>query len=297
MVKGRIEKREVIGRIQLLLSTFIWGTSFIFVKTAQVVVPPFFLMALRLSFAVLLLCAIFFKLLKEIDFGYLWRGAIMGTCLFGGMSLQSIGLNDMSPGTNAFLSASYCVFMPFLFWIFYKKRPDVWRFLGSFLCMAGIGFVSIKDNFEIGDGCAITVLSGLMYAGQMLSASIFIKERSPMLLSILQFFFAALLSWGAGFSFSTFPSEIPMDIMWQVLYLAVFCTAMGYTLQAFGQRVVDPTITGMIVTLEAVFAVIISAIFYNENLTLQVIIGFILIFVAILISETKLKFLKNLRRK
>ena len=41
------------------------------------------------------------------------------------------------------------------------------------------------------------------------------------------------------------------------------------------------------------FGTVISVIFYHEQLTLREIAGFVLIFIAVIISETKLQFLKR----
>lgn len=182
------EKKEVIGRLQLIAASLIWGTSFMFVKTAQEEFQPFVLMALRLSIAAAVLGIVFIKKLKGLNRQYIWRGAILGFCLAGGMGLQAMGLNYMSPGTNAFLTASYCLFLPFFAWALTRKRPDIWKFCGSIICLAGIGLVSLENDLSIGEGSLITVSSGLMYAGQMACASVFVKGRDPMLLSIVQFF-------------------------------------------------------------------------------------------------------------
>ena len=49
----------------------------------------------------------------------------------------------------------------------------------------------------------------------------------------------------------------------------------------------------IILTLEAVVGALFSVAFYGEVLTLQVLIGFVVIFVAVFLSETKLSFLKK----
>lgn len=288
-----VEKKEVIGKLQLIAASLVWGTSFMFVKTAQEEFQPFVLMALRLSIAAAVLGIVFIKKLKGLNRQYIWRGAILGFCLAGGMGLQAMGLNYMSPGTNAFLTASYCLFLPFFAWALTRKRPDIWKFCGSIICLAGIGLVSLENDLSIGEGSLITVSSGLMYAGQMACASVFVKGRDPMLLSIVQFFFAAIFGWIISVLTGGTIPDAGTGTWLQVLYLAVICTGGGYTLQCYGQRVVDPSVTGIIVTFEAVFAVVFSALFYGEDLSFRSIAGFTVIFAALLISETKLSFLRR----
>ena len=49
----------------------------------------------------------------------------------------------------------------------------------------------------------------------------------------------------------------------------------------------------ILLSLESVFGVIFSVLLYGEVLTLKVIAGFVIIFIAIIVSETKLSFLKR----
>ena len=53
------------------------------------------------------------------------------------------------------------------------------------------------------------------------------------------------------------------------------------------------TTAALLLTLESVFGTLFSVAFYHEHLEPRVIVGFALILVAILISETKLKFLRR----
>ena len=63
-------------------------------------------------------------------------------------------------------------------------------------------------------------------------------------------------------------------------------------MQTFGQKYTSPQTSSIILTLESVFGTLISVIFYHEALTVREICGFALIFIAVLISETKLAFLR-----
>ena len=70
------------------------------------------------------------------------------------------------------------------------------------------------------------------------------------------------------------------------------CTAVSFGLQAFGQKYSPPSQTAVIMTLESVFGAAISVLFFNEQLTVKLFFGFLIMFIAVLISETKLSFLR-----
>lgn len=89
------------------------------------------------------------------------------------------------------------------------------------------------------------------------------------------------------------PSEISWASMGAILYLALGCTALGLLLQIVGQKYTHPAAASVIMSLESVFGVFFSVILYGEKLTVRLALGFLLIFMAIIISETKLDFLKR----
>ena len=113
-------------------------------------------------------------------------------------------------------------------------------------------------------------------------------------MTIIQFGFAALFSW-----ITTFFFENNSTVIWNassvtsVLYLAVVCTALALLLQNIGQKHTDPSSAAIILGMESIFGIIFSVIFKGEKLDIYSVAGFVLIFAAIIISETKLSFLKK----
>ena len=75
------------------------------------------------------------------------------------------------------------------------------------------------------------------------------------------------------------------------------CSVAAFLFQCYGQKRTPAAESALLLTLEAVFGVIVSVIFYHERLSLQLFCGFLLIFSAVVISETKLRFLRKARPK
>ena len=86
--------------------------------------------------------------------------------------------------------------------------------------------------------------------------------------------------------------QIDSSIIIQIGYLAFFATAVTLLCQNVGQHLVSECNAAILLSLESVFGAFFSVLFYGEILTLKVFLGFIIIFVAIIVSETKLSFLK-----
>lgn len=285
--------KKLLSKIALFAAALIWGSSFIVVKDAVDVLSPNFLLALRFSIACIVLSICFYKRLRKISATYMWQGAIIGTLLFLAYSTQTIGITDTTPGKNAFLTAIYCVIVPFMFWAFTKKKPDGYNVLAAFLCITGIGLISITHSFMIGFGDSLTLVGGVLYAAHLVAVAIFGSDKDAILITIVQFFYAAIYSWIVTLTFESAPAQINMQAMGAVVYLALFCTAGALLLQNIGQKNTNPSAAAIILSLESVFGVMFSLVFGYEILTPKLFCGFVLIFISVIVSETKLSFLKR----
>jgi drug/metabolite transporter (DMT)-like permease len=219
----------------------------------------------------------------------------MGTALIAAYAFQTFGLMDTTPGKNAFLTAGYCILVPFLFWGIAGSRPDKFNVIAAVLCIVGIGLVALDDNLSVGRGDLLTLVCCVFYALHIVVSAKFTRTMDVMLLTIGQFFFAAMWSWVLAFLFEPplIVSEMSTEI-WMVLgYLCVFATAGALGLQTFGLKYTSPSAGALILSLESVFGVIFSIMVGAEEVTARLLIGFAVIFFAIVVSETKLEFLQN----
>ena len=285
----------LLARLALFGAAFIWGTSFIVVKNTVDVFSPNILLAFRFTIGCLILAVLFRKRLGQLDLDFVKKGCLTGLMLFLAYSVQTIGITDTTPGKNAFLTAIYCVLVPFLFWAVDRSRPDLYNFLAAFLCIGGIGLVTLEGDLSIRMGDALTLLGGFFYACHVVAIAKLGRGKDPVAFTILQFATAAVCSWVVGLATETFPtpSQITLPTVGGLLFLAVFATAGSLLLQNLGQSRTDPTSASILLSLEAPFGVLFSALFYGEALTPRLLLGFALIFVAVILSETKLSFLRR----
>ena len=280
----------IVARLLLLTSTIIWGSSFVILKNTLDSLPFCLILAIRFSIGAILLSAIFIKKLKIADRAYLWQGAIIGLFLFLAYFTQTIGLEHTTPGKNAFLTAIYCVIVPFLFWLTNKTRPDFYNISAAFLAIFGIGLVSLNESFSLNIGDALTLVGGFFYAAHIVAVAIFAKDKDIIVITILQFFFAAIYCWIYVLIGNQLVFDFSRPVVFSVLYLGIFATTVALLFQNIGQKYTSPSSASIILSLESVFGVLFSVIFYSEKLTFKEGFGFLLIFAAIIISETKLSF-------
>ena len=290
-------KNCVLGRAALFAMTLIWGTSFVVLKEALNTVPTLYLLAFRFSGAAVLMLLLGIKDLKKLDLGYLKYGVLLGVFLFLAYTVQTFGMEYTTPAKNAFLTTTYCVLVPFIDWAIEKKRPDGYNFIAAVVCLAGVGFVSLQSDLSVNIGDLLTICCGVFFALHIIATGRHIKGRSVALLTMVQFATAGILAWGSALMTTPMPQNVSTETVWRIVYLCVMCTAVCFVLQTYGQKYTPPSTVAVIMTLESVFGAAFSVMLGYEVLTARLAAGFVLIFLAVLMSETKFSFLRRKRRK
>lgn len=295
-------KPEVMTRLakpMLFSAALIWGTSFFIMKNALDVMPVFCLLAVRFTAGAILMAVICGIKWKAVTVDYLWRGAVIGGFLFLAYTVQTFGLAQTTPSKNAFLTSVYCVMVPFLHWAATKEKPDRYNIAAAVLCVTGVGLVSLNGELSVNMGDLLTLLSAFFYAAHIAAVAKVSPGKDIYLLTAFQFGFAGL--YAAGFALTT--EEFPIWAMYDpavvlpLAYLCVMATTVALLFQNVGQVWSDPASASVILSLESVFGVICSVIFYGDQVTAQMTLGFAAIFTAVVCSETKFSFLTHKKEK
>ena len=177
--------------------------------------------------------------------------------------------------------------------LYFKKKPDKAQIFAAILCFIGVGFVSLDSSLKVNLGDLYTLIGGFLYAVHIIVCEKAMKKTSPIIITALQFAFASIFSFIAASLFEDISVVFHIDssIYLQILYLAFFATTLCYLFQNVGQKFVNENIAALLLSLESVFGVFFSILFGQEIMTLQIGLGFMIIFISVLISETKLSFL------
>lgn len=279
-------KQSTVAKIALFLTAVLWGSTFTIGKLATEAFSASFIIALRFLIASIALLIAAFPLRKQLDRKYLIYGFWMGLTIFLSYFLQVTGLTlDTSPGKSAFLSTTYSIMVPFIHWLVTKDRPKAHHILCVFLCLFGVGLLSLSGGWGMSGGDIMTVLSGLPYAVNIVISAIVCRNRNALLLTTIELCIVTILAWIFVFFTNTFPSEFPIRAVGGIVYMGLLATALCLYLQTYGLKYAEPAIGGMLLSLESVFGVLFSVIIYHEKVTLRMLIGFAVIFIAILLSQ------------
>ena len=290
----------------LFLATLFWGFSFFVMKNAVDVIPPAFLLAFRFFICGVLMALFFWKRMRaHFDRAHITSGAIAGTLMIVAYLFQTYGIMDTTLGKNAFLTATYCVIVPFVWWVVARRRPTVFNVVAAFGCVLGIGLVSMSASdlaaggALIGRGDALTLVSAVFFGFHMVYVAKVSPGKDIFVLTAWQFLVAGLLSLVVSLATEPSPAGIPItgQLIWEVTYLTLFASLAALLIQNVALTRVPPAPASLIISLESVFGVLFSVLFYGEALTIRVMMGFVLIFLAILLSELGSDLRKRLQEK
>ncbi len=280
------ERRNAGATFALLLTAAIWGSAFVFQKFAADELSASFIVAARFSAAGVITALATIKKWHRIDRGYLLGGLATGITMSLGTWLQTAAMTfGTSPGKSAFLTAAYCVIVPFLYWLVRGEKPRANHLLSAVICLVGIGLISLNGEGGVTFGDGITLVCSVVFAANIVSISIFCEGRDPMLLTMLQICVAALCGWVGILIFGGMPEHISMGAAGNVLYLALFSTALCLSLQSIGLKYTNPTVGTILLSLESVFGVLFSILLYGETVTLRMAVGFAVVFASVLLAQ------------
>lgn len=289
------------GNLILLLTAVLWGTGFISQKLGNEVMPPMTFNAVRQLMAALVLTPIAMRGLRTS--GYLSHevstheqivyrksrllkaGLLCGLFMLIGTATQQIGLLTVSAGKSGFISSIYIVFTP-LFSVIVGSRVKRRTVLCIALAIFGFAVMSLKGGLGgATPGDWLTLVSAAGFAAQIVAVNCFVDKDNAILISQAQFFFCGIVGLVIAIiaeepAFAAVFAGIPV-----LLYQTFVPTAGGYTLQIIGQKYTDSSTAALIMSLEAVFAMIFGAIFLHEIMSLREIAGAAIIFGATILGQ------------
>jgi len=283
----------LLGNSLMIITAALWGFAFVAQKTGMDYFGPFMFSAIR--FTVGATCLLF--LVRWFSYKRLTRqgfisGIIMGVVLTFGAMLQQIGIIETSAGKSGFITAIYILLVP-IFLSFSGKKLSLQIWPAAFLVLFGLYLLSVqKGEFSsINTGDIWVLSSAIFWAAHILLIEKAVKKHDPLRLSIVQFYTCALLSLIGAFIFEDVVwSEITAGVsngFLEIAYASIASVAIAYTLQVFAQRSVPSHHAAMVLSLEAVFAVIGGVWLLGEELTVRMLIGFSLMFAGIILAQWK----------
>lgn len=280
-------KKEVLADGLLLLTALIWGSAFAVVKNTLDSFAPGAIIAMRYVIGAAITAVLFRKHLKGIQKADVIRGALVGLLLCCAYLIQTIGLQYTTAGKNAFLTTIYVLLVPFGCRLLFGQKLQRSTLLAACMMLLGIGLLSLDGEgggLNIGD--ILTLVCGAFYAAHIIAVERCQRKTDTYALIVLQFAFCALFAGIYSVAFERgMPMEFTLGSVGGLLYIAIFSTTIAMSLQNIGQSMAPASHAVILLSLESVFGVLFSCLLLGEKVTLQMGVGFAIIFAALLVSE------------
>lgn len=289
-------KQQIKSSLILLLTATIWGVAFVAQSVGMEYIGPFTFNAIRCVLGGMVLIPVILVLKKKKETGTenqekedkktLWMGGIAcGVILCIASNLQQFGIMEASVGKSGFFTALYIVMISVI-GIFIGKRPGIKLWFCVALAVVGMYLLCMKDgSFTIERADIMLLLCALAFSFHILVVDYFSPKVDGVKMSCIQFFVCGVLS-AVGMLFTETPDISNIQAAWlPLLYAGFLSCGVGYTLQIVGQKGINPVIASLIMSLESVISALAGWVILGQVLSPKEILGCVLMFVAIIITQ------------
>ncbi len=277
-----------------ILAGFLWGTSFPAIKIGLSYMDPYsfvFLRFLVASISMLFVLSISHN--SNLNFGrkrlVLFLGIVNGAAYL----LEYAGMLSTSASKSSLLINLSIIWVALLSPFLLKERLGYRKvigvlvsLLGVFLMTTNLDFASLSKGSFFGD--VLVLSAGVSWTFFMLYNKPLTNENTsltkPMtlllLFTLLPLFPAFLFSMGSVVS-------LGFEAWLIIFYTAILCWVVPYYLWLKGLKHLSPVTSAVVLLTEIIVAVLISALFLGEVLTVVSGIGAFLIIAAIMLVSLK----------
>lgn len=284
-MRFRVDKFEAF----LIISSFLWGTSFVASKIGVGEVDPFLFALLRWLIAapVLLLVAYLFT---DFDLSIfkdkiLW---LIGLLNAVGLFLQNEGMTSTT-ATNAVLLVDInVVFVAILAALILKESITKFTILGLLIGLLGVFIVSTGGDLgKMTDGSLtgnlLVLAAGIVWAFYIVYQKMAVNKHPDVLMMTSSVVVTTLIASIPIALIFTESYALPTNGLMAAMYVALICTGGAFMLYIAGLRGKGATDSSIILLLEIVFAMIFAYLILGEVPDILTAVGGVLIVSAIVL--------------
>lgn len=279
-------KKKWMGSGALLLAAVIWGFGYVVISDSLDLINVHYLMSYRYLLAAVGMAVAFWRQLPGITRPIVGHGAVLGALLYFSQFVQTVACGRTTAGKVSFITGLYVVLVPLCGAAVFRQRLCRGHWVAICLALPGLFFLtSAGVGFNYGDALALAGSFG--FAIHMLASERFVARSSAVLLSMLQFAWAAVFST-VTLLFAGEPLLVPeltVGIGMRFLFMGLVSTLLGFFLQMWGQKQVPASLASMLLATEALFGLLFSVLLLDEVLTSGMVLGGALMLAAILVAE------------
>jgi drug/metabolite transporter (DMT)-like permease len=279
--------RQLQADLALVLVALIWGSTFVIVKGELDRIGPMALIALRFSFAFAAMVLVTRASLLRMGRRQLCAGLLIGVFLFGGFALQTVGLGYTTASKAAFITGLCVVMAPLFARAFLGHRSSPQALLGVALATTGLGLLTLTANLTLATGDLLVLGCAACFALHIVAISRFAPSMDTMALTTVQIGFVGAAGFVAMLLLEPAPALPEPGTFVAAAFLGIVATAFAFSVQNRVQVFTTPTHTGLMFSLEPVFAAMFAYMLIGERLTEQQLIGCGLMLTGMVAAELR----------
>lgn len=266
----------------LIAASFLFGATFVVVKSALDHIGPLGFVAWRFLLGALVLALFALPRGRAI-----WKhGAISGTALFAGYALQTAGLELTGAANSALITGLYVVLTPFLAALMARRPPSPWVVGAAFASFAGLWLLTGTDGLSLSRGDLLTLGCALAFALHIISLARYAPGHPVIPFTTVQLAFTAALAFVASILIEG-PSLPPSAALGAIALTGLGVSVGAYVLQVWAQTIVGAETAAIVLAAEPAFGVATAWVVLGERLLLEGWIGAGLIVIAIFVVVTR----------
>ena len=263
--------------------------TFPLVKSAVERVPPYSFNGVRFLLAAAVLGIVSVPSVRRLG-RTAWRhGTLLGIALFAGYAFQTVGLQYTTASNAGFVTGMFVVFTPILAAVVLRSAPEPAAVVGVVLAAVGLALLSLGPSFRPNPGDVLILGCAVAFAAHIVGLGAWSSRHDAVGLTVVQLLVAGVLHtlWAVTFEVGRSPATWDGSVIGALLVTAVLASAAAFWIQTAAQRVIPPTRTAVILTMEPVFAGIFGFLLLSERLSERGWLGCALILAGMLVAELR----------
>ena len=285
---NRFEMRRGTANLLLLFIAVIWGSAFLFQKTAMDHIGPWLFLASRSFLAALTLFPLALREnRKRAQYDdrihnpaepealhpslqpprRFWLMSVAGgMVLFLAAVLQQTGMVNATVTNSGFLTCLYVILTPFLMRVVLRRRLAgcIWPITG--LSILGAWFLNGGTTGGFSAGEWLIILSSVFWAAQILVLDWVARYRRPITYTAIQFAVAGLLAGLGVYGLEPFAIADLIQVWPEIVFVGFVSSAFTFTILAVALQHTSAIDAAILVSLESVFAALAGVLFQGERL-------------------------------
>ena len=278
---------KITARIGLILVTIIWGVTFVLVKQALNDAPPFIFATLRFGLATIMAITIVNRRLFQLTKNELIGGIICGLFLFLGYGFQNFGLINTTASKSAFITSVSVLLVPILLVTFKLQKVILRIWLAVLLATMGLYLLILPGGGAFNLGDMLTLGCALSFALHLIAQDIYIKKEIRLLpFFCIQSGFVTLFSFVNAQIFESQRILWSSQLLSAIIFTGVLATFVAFLIMIWAQKILTPSETAIIFSVEPLAAALFATAFGGEVLGMWGWIGGGLVCLAVSYGES-----------